>query len=56
MSSDGSSGGGISQTAGAAGTEIIDPRNTRFLLCEFIEEAQKVIITQLGPPSAPYSP
>jgi acetyl-CoA carboxylase carboxyltransferase component len=44
------------RTAEAAGTDIIDPRDTRPLLGEFIEEAQKVIKTQLGPPSAPYFP
>ncbi len=44
------------RTAEAAGTDIIDPRDTRSLLCEFIEEAQKVLKTQLGPPAAPYLP
>jgi acetyl-CoA carboxylase carboxyltransferase component len=44
------------RTAEAAGTDMIDPRDTRPLLCEFIEEAQKVIKTQLGPPGAPYFP
>jgi acetyl/propionyl-CoA carboxylase alpha subunit/acetyl-CoA carboxylase carboxyltransferase component len=33
--------------------EIIDPRNTRPLLCDFVESAQPVIKTQLGPGSAP---
>jgi len=44
------------RTAEASGTDIIDPRDTRPLLCEFIEEAQKVIKTQLGPPPVPYFP
>lgn len=29
--------------------EIIDPRNTRPLLCKFIEAAQRVLKDQLGP-------
>ncbi|MFP6595069.1 MAG: carboxyl transferase domain-containing protein [Dehalococcoidia bacterium] len=33
--------------------EIIDPRDTRPLLCDFVESAQPVIKTQLGPGSAP---
>ena len=33
--------------------EIIDPRDSRPLLCEFVESAQPVIKTQLGPGSAP---
>ena len=44
------------RTAEAAGTDIIDPRDTRPLLCEFVEEAQKILKTQLGPPAAPYLP
>ncbi len=44
------------RTAEAAGTDIIDPRETRPLLCEFVEEAQAVIKTQLGPPAIPYRP
>ncbi len=32
--------------------EIIDPRDTRPLLCDFVESAQAVIKTQLGPGSA----
>ncbi|MBT4514708.1 MAG: hypothetical protein HOC77_06410 [Chloroflexi bacterium] len=32
--------------------EIIDPRNTRPLLCDFVESAQAVIKTQLGPGQA----
>ena len=29
--------------------EIVDPRDTRPLLAEFVEDAQQVISTQLGP-------
>lgn len=36
--------------------DIIDPRDTRPMLCEFIEMAQSVISTQLGPTSTPFSP
>ena len=43
-------------TAEATSQDIIDPRDTRPLLCEFIEEAQTVLKTQLGPPAVPYRP
>ena len=33
--------------------EIIDPRDSRPLLCEFVESAQPIIKTQLGPGAAP---
>lgn len=36
--------------------DIIDPRDTRSLLCEFIEDAQGMLRSQLGPPTAPYRP
>ena len=36
--------------------DIIDPRDTRPLLCDFIESAQGVLKTQLGPPASPYRP
>lgn len=36
--------------------DIIDPRETRPLLCKFIEQAQPVLRSQLGPPNAPYRP
>lgn len=37
--------------------EIIDPRDTRSLLVDFIESARKVTLTQLGPGSGPsYTP
>lgn len=46
------------RTAHAFGIEeIIDPTHTRPLLCEFAEEAQRIIQTQLGPTSRiPYLP
>jgi len=44
------------RTAEAAGTDIIDPRDSRPLLCEFVEEAQAILKTQLGPTAAPYRP
>jgi acetyl-CoA carboxylase carboxyltransferase component len=33
--------------------EIIDPRDTRPLLCKFIEAAQGILRSQLGPTSGP---
>jgi len=36
--------------------DIIDPRETRPLLCQFIETAQGVLRTQLGPSPVPYMP
>ena len=36
--------------------DIMDPRDTRPMLCEFVEMAQSVIETQLGPTSTPYMP
>jgi acetyl-CoA carboxylase carboxyltransferase component len=44
------------RTAEATGQDIIDPRDTRPLLCEFVEEAQTILETQLGPPRIPYFP
>jgi len=44
------------RTAEATGQDIIDPRETRPLLCDFVEEAQAVLRTQLGPPVYPYRP
>jgi acetyl-CoA carboxylase carboxyltransferase component len=44
------------RTAEATGQDIIDPRETRPLLCEFVEEAQAIIRTQLGPTAVPYRP
>ena len=36
--------------------DIIDPRDTRPILCDFIETAQDVLRTQLGPSTVPYQP
>ncbi len=36
--------------------EIIDPRETRPMVCEFVEMAQAVLQTQLGPSPTPYMP
>ena len=44
------------RTAEATGQDIIDPRETRALLCEFVEEAQVRLREQLGPPQIPYLP
>ena len=46
------------RTAHAFGIEdIIDPRDTRPLLADFVEDAQEIIRTQLGPTSRiPYLP
>lgn len=43
-------------TAEATGQDIIDPRDTRPLLCEFVEEAQAILRSQLGPCPNPYTP
>lgn len=44
------------RTAEATGQDIIDPRETRPLMVEFVEDAQTVLRTQLGPPVVPYRP
>jgi len=44
------------RTAEATGQDIIDPRETRLMLCEFVEDAQRVLRSQLGPPHMPYLP
>ena len=44
------------RTAEATGQDIIDPRDTRPVICEFVEEAQAILRTQLGPTSVPYRP
>ena len=41
---------------GLHGIDIIDPRNTRSLLCDFVDMAQDMLDTQLGPPIYPYVP
>jgi acetyl-CoA carboxylase carboxyltransferase component len=44
------------RTAEATGQDIIDPRDTRPLLAEFVEEAQAVLRTQLSRSPIPYRP
>jgi acetyl-CoA carboxylase carboxyltransferase component len=44
------------RTAEATGQDIIDPRETRALVCEFVEDAQRILATQLGPPPIPFLP
>ena len=44
------------RTAEATGQDIIDPRETRPLLCDFVKDAQRILATQLGPPAIPYLP
>jgi acetyl-CoA carboxylase carboxyltransferase component len=44
------------RTAEATGQDIIDPRETRPMLCEFVEDAQQILATQLGLPRVPYIP
>ena len=44
------------RTAEATGQEIIDPAATRRLLCEFVEDAQPILRTQLGPSPTPFHP
>ena len=44
------------RTAEATGQDIIDPRETRALLAEFVDDAQRILARQLGPPPMPYRP
>jgi acetyl-CoA carboxylase carboxyltransferase component len=44
------------RTAEATGQDIIDPRETRAMLCEFVEDAQRILASQLGPPPIPFLP
>lgn len=44
------------RTAEATGQDIIDPRQTRALLCDFVEDAHRILATQLGAPAIPYLP
>jgi hypothetical protein len=44
------------RTAEATGQDIIDPAETRPLLCEFVEDAQRILARQLGPSPLPYRP
>ena len=43
-------------TAEATGQDIIDPRETRLRLVEFVRDAQRILALQLGPPPIPYLP
>ena len=36
--------------------DIIDPRETRPIVCEFVRMAQSMLETQLGPSPTPYMP
>ena len=36
--------------------EIMDPRNTRPMICDFVKMAQPMLETQLGPAPTPYVP
>jgi len=45
------------RTAEATGQDIIDPRDTRAVVAEFVEDAQRVLLHHLGtPPPLPYLP
>lgn len=44
------------RTAEATGQDIIDPADTRRLAVEFVEDAQPILATQLGPSPNPYHP
>ncbi|MCU1501376.1 MAG: pccB [Ilumatobacteraceae bacterium] len=44
------------RTAEATGQDIIDPRDTRPVLADFVEDAQRVLVRQLGAPLIPYFP
>jgi acetyl-CoA carboxylase carboxyltransferase component len=44
------------RTAEVTGQDIIDPRDTRSLLIEFVTDAQRILARQVGPPLIPYWP
>jgi acetyl-CoA carboxylase carboxyltransferase component len=44
------------RTAEATGQDIIDPRDTRSVVADFVEDAQRILATQLGPPPLLYVP
>jgi acetyl-CoA carboxylase carboxyltransferase component len=44
------------RTAEATGQDIIDPRETRPVVADFVADAQRVLARQLGPPPLPYLP
>jgi acetyl-CoA carboxylase carboxyltransferase component len=43
-------------TAEATGQDLIDPRDSRDVAIEFVEDAQRVLAEQVGPPAVPYRP
>lgn len=44
------------RTAEVTGQDIIDPRDTRPLLVEFVHDAQRILASQVGPPSMRFRP
>ncbi|WP_134322773.1 acyl-CoA carboxylase subunit beta [Cumulibacter soli] len=44
------------RTAEVTRQDIIDPAQTRALLVRFVHEAQRVLATQVGPPTTPFRP
>jgi hypothetical protein len=44
------------RTAEATGQDIIDPRDTRPLLADFVEDAQRLLAMQTRMPPVPYRP
>ena len=44
------------RTAEATGQDIIDPAQTRLMICRFVEQAQRILEAQLGPAPMPYLP
>ena len=44
------------RTAEVSGQDIIDPRETRSVAAEFVDDAQRVLKTQLGDPLILYRP
>ena len=44
------------RTAEATGQDIIDPRDTRPLVADFVADAQRILARQLGPPPLLYVP
>jgi acetyl-CoA carboxylase carboxyltransferase component len=44
------------RTAEATGQDIIDPRETRPLVCDFVRQAQRILASQVGPNPNPSRP
>jgi acetyl-CoA carboxylase carboxyltransferase component len=44
------------RTAEVTGQDIIDPRETRPILVEFVHDAQRVLAAQVGPPAMRFRP